>query len=338
MISVIVPVYNVQQYLRQSLDSLYRLNYNSRIEVILVNDGSTDNSLEICEEYSNNYPGTILIDKTNGGLSNARNAGIKCASGDYCYFLDSDDWLGPDAIRLLYDYAIANSCDIVQGGFYYAYDAYLLFDNRWYETGSSPFVLTREEAMIELLKQHYIKNFAWNKLYKTEIVKRHPFREGVFFEDSFWQHLIINESTRYGVVPMPLYYYRQRKTGISGCFSLKQLDLLKGMEERLSFIQNAYCDMTNVCASEFWKQSFDLYHEASKSKDEHIVSMFTHFWDEINIKYCNLFDEAMKHNVLYRINKHSRLLTELYLMLYKAYNRLFSKDLKIVDYNEDMDL
>ena len=127
-VSVVVPVFNVRDFLSQCLDSLYSL-VDDNMEVILVNDGSTDDSLNICRRYADLYSNTIIIDKENGGLSDARNVGTKVATGDYIYYLDSDDWLAPNAIKSLYEFAIENNCEIVQGGFYYAYDDYLLYDN-----------------------------------------------------------------------------------------------------------------------------------------------------------------------------------------------------------------
>jgi len=113
-VSVIVPIYNVEVCLRKCLDSLYA-QVDDTIEVILVNDGSTDSSPEICQEYISRYPSTIYVDKENGGLSDARNAGTKVASGKYVYYLDSDDWLASDTIRTLYAFAEANNCEVVQG-------------------------------------------------------------------------------------------------------------------------------------------------------------------------------------------------------------------------------
>ena len=186
-LSIIIPVYNVAEYLTQCLDSVYsqiRDNY----EVILVDDGSTDDSGSICEEYKLKYPQTIVVHKKNGGLSDARNAGIKVATGEYTYFIDSDDWLAPNAISTLLDYAIENKCEVVQGGLYYAYNDYQLYDN----SKTTPFILNRDQAMKELIKNDYIKNFAWGKIYKTEIVKKHLFIKGVYFEDSYWQHHILH--------------------------------------------------------------------------------------------------------------------------------------------------
>ena len=238
-ISIIVPIYNVENYLIQCLDSLYS-QVTPSMEVILVNDGSTDHSLKICNNYKNKYPNTIIVNKENGGLSDARNAGTAIATGKYIYYLDSDDWLAPNALKQLYDFAEEHLCETVQGNFYYAYSDHLLLDNRYVKETEIPFTLSRKEAMKELIKNEYIKNFAWGKLYLTSIAKKYPFQKGVYFEDAFWQHHIINEVERYGVLPTPLYYYRQRENSISGNFSIRNLDLLKGYEERLKFIQKEY--------------------------------------------------------------------------------------------------
>ena len=241
VLSIIIPVYNVQDYLSHCLDSLYK-QMDDTVEVILVNDGSTDDSLNICQRYADIHSNTIIIDKENGGLSDARNAGTKAASGDYIYYLDSDDWLASNAIKTLLEYAIANDCEIVQGGFYYAYDDHLLYDNKYKKS----FVLNRHEAMLELIKNDYVKNFAWGKLYRADIVKKHQFPKEKYYEDSYWQHLIVHECKRYGIVPTPLYYYRQRSSGISGEFSLKNLDLLYGYEERLEFVHKHYPEFNDV--------------------------------------------------------------------------------------------
>ena len=328
MISIILPIYNVQSYLKQCLDSLFGQYDVSLMEVILVNDGSTDGSLDICEEYKQKYSEIIIVNKGNGGLSDARNAGLAVATGDYCYFLDSDDWLALAAIKKLYDFAVEHNCEVVQGGFYYAYDTYLLYDNRWIDENAEPFVLLKGEAMKELLKQQYLKNFAWGKLYKTEIVKKHFFKKGAFFEDSFWQHQIIHEVNRYGVIPTPLYYYRQRSSGISGGFSLKNLDLLKGNEERLVFIQNEYSGLIDLMATSFWKLAFQFQEIARKYPDGQVRDAFTQFWNRINSQYKELFDKALKDDVLYRLNNQSIFLTEAYLFYERVKNYFFGKELK----------
>mgnify|MGYP002625390860 CR=1 FL=1 len=331
MISIILPIYNVESYLRQCLDSLFSQFDASFMEVILVNDGSTDMSLDICKEYKRRYPEVIIINKENGGLSDARNAGLEAATGEYCYFLDSDDWLAPNAIKSLYDFAIEKECEVVQGGFYYAYDTHLLYDNRWINENIQPFVLSKVEAMKELLKQQYVKNFAWGKVYKTEIVKKHLFKKGAYFEDSFWQHLIIHEVNQYGVIPTPLYYYRQRSSGISGGFSLKNLDLLKGNEERLAFIEQEHPELTNLMAASFWKLAFQFQEIAKKHPDIEVKDAFSKFWNRINIQYKELFDKALRDDTLYRLNHQSAFLTKTYLLSKRVQDRFFGKSLKRIE-------
>lgn len=265
-ISVILPIYNVENYLHQSLDSIGLFGRDD-VEIILVNDGSTDACLQICKSYANKYSNVVVVDKPNGGLSDARNAGMQVAKGEYIYFFDSDDWLVEGAILKLYNFAVNSNCEVVQGGFYYAYDTYLLYDNRYVDDTQEPFILTREQAMRELIKNQYVKNFAWGKLYKASIVKAHPNPVGKFYEDSYWQHLIINEVERYGVMPEPLYYYRQRSDAISGQFSARTLHLLEGNWQRLKFIEQYYPEMFGLMRSHYFNLFKNLYCSAMRHGD-----------------------------------------------------------------------
>ena len=314
ILSIIIPVYNVAEYLTQCLDSVYsqiRDNY----EVILVDDGSTDDSGLICEEYNLKYPQTIVVHKENGGLSDARNAGIKVASGQYIYFIDSDDWLAPNAISTLLDYAIENKCEVVQGGLYYAYNDYLLYDN----SKTIPFILNREQAMKELIKNDYIKNFAWGKIYKTEIVKKHLFIKGVYFEDSYWQHYIIHNVNNYGVIPTPLYYYRQRESSISGEFSAKSLDLLKGYEQRFYFIKDLYPKLMPLMTKQYWNLLSQML-LASKYNAK-CEQQFKNYRTYAIKKHKSIFDKHLKFSFRYRIcQKNSSLLK-----IFSLYDRIIAK-------------
>ena len=328
-ISIVIPVYNVQEYLPKCLDSLYE-QIDGSVEVILVNDGSTDDSRAICEKYARTFPNTILVNKENGGLSDARNAGTAVATGEYIYYLDSDDWFAPDAIKTLYDFAEENNCEVVQGGFYYAYDDHLLFDAKYKEA----FVLDRNEAMLQLIKNDYVKNFAWGKLYKSEIVKRYPFPKGKYFEDSYWQHLVMNEVTNYGIVPTPLYYYRQRSSGISGEFSIKNLDLLKGYEERLKFVQKFYPKYVKVMSAKLWLMGYSFTESAKNKCDAKTIKYFTEFWQRINESYHPLFDVALHSNNKYRLWKSFPKLIKFYEFTNKVIDRVFRKSTFVrIDYN-----
>ena len=314
ILSIIIPIYNVAEYLTQCLDSVYsqiRDNY----EVILVDDGSTDDSGSICEYYKLKYPQTIVVHKGNGGLSDARNAGIEVASGEYIFFIDSDDWLAPNAISTLLDYATENKCEVVQGGLYYAYNDYLLYDN----SKTIPFILNREQAMKELIKNDYIKNFAWGKIYKTEIVKKHLFIKGVYFEDSYWQHYIIHNVNNYGVIPTPLYYYRQRNESISGTFSIKILDLLKGYEQRLDYIKDSYPELMSLMTKQYWNLLSQML-LASKYNTES-EQQFEDYWTYAIKKHKSLFDKHLKYLVRYRIGKKNGSV----LKIFSLYDRVIAK-------------
>ena len=330
MLSVVVPVYNVSDYLKESLMSLIAQR-DILSEIILVNDGSTDDSLSICKEFKDHFSSIAkIVDKKNGGLSDARNAGMEVVTGAWTYFLDSDDWLATDALKRLLDFAVTNDCDMVSGGFYYAYKDYLLFDDRRLKD-SPPFVLTRIEAMKALIQQRFLKNFAWGKLYKTEIVKNHLFRKGVYFEDSFWQHLIINECEKVGVVPEPLYYYRQRESSISGGFSERNLDLLKGNEERLCFIEENYPDLLHEMASSFWRMCYSFKRFAESTGKEELVSLYSSYSSEIEARYGDLFDISLSGDIEYVLRKN-RTLSSAYHFSWRVWDHFFGKRLKRVEY------
>jgi glycosyltransferase involved in cell wall biosynthesis len=282
-VSIIVPVYNVKLYLSDCLKSISAQTFPGQREVILVNDGSTDGSDSICNAFCKEHPEAILIEQENKGLSEARNTGIAAARGKWLLFLDSDDKLAPDALATLTDYAENQECDMVVGGFYYDYNSYLLYDDRWFHN-QKPFSLERSEAMKQLILQRYLKNFAWGKLYLTETVKRHLFRPGVFFEDSYWQHWMIDDAARVGIIPKPLYYYKQRKESISGSFSKNNLDLLIGTAERLSFIRERYSSLAPLQEKCFERLVQSFLDSANASGDQETIHAFSSFAEEHGIK------------------------------------------------------
>ena len=255
MISVIIPIYNVSQYLSQCIDSVLAQSYRD-LEIILVDDGSTDECPRICDDYQEKDARIRVIHQENGGLSDARNAGMKIARGEWIYFADSDDWLVQDAIQKLYHFAIENHCDVVQGGLFYSYQDHLLYRQATKVEQRCP-VLERDEAMRELIINDRVKNFAWGKLYKADLIRDLFFPVGKYYEDSFWQHLVMDRVTRYGIIDEPLYYYRQRKDSISGMPSNRLNDLLEGNRERLNFIHERYPELYPLMKRKY----NDLYYQ-----------------------------------------------------------------------------
>ena len=319
MVSIVIPVYNVAEYLPRCLDSLLKQDYVGEMEIILVDDGSTDSSSSICKEFCNARPRAILIRQENKGLSEARNAGIMAANGEWLLFLDSDDWLAPNALSTLLSFAETHTSDIVIGSFYYAHEDHLLFDDRGFDI-KEPFVLNREDAMRELLQQRYFKNFAWGKLYRTESAQKHLFRPGVYFEDAFWQHLMIDEVQRVGVIPKPLYYYRQRNDSISGTFSARNLDILKGNEERFRFIMDRYPALTELAAKAFWSLCFQQK-EFADGKFPEIKA----FYDRIEKEYGSLFSTAVRLNPFYFASHHCPAIIKVLQQCQRVFAHCFAK-------------
>lgn len=257
MISVIIPIYNVMPYLPMCLDSILNQSHRN-LEIILVDDGSTDGCPQLCDDYAIKDSRIKVIHKKNGGLSDARNKGVETATGKWIYFVDSDDWLDKDAILKLHQFAIEHDCDVVQENMYYVYRENMLYrkasTRELYKT-----ILDRNDAMRELIINDRVKNFAWGKLYKAELIKDLAFPKGKYFEDSFWQHYVIDKVNRYGIIDEPLYYYRQREDSISGTPSNKIKDLLEGNKQRLDFIQRIYPNLYPIMLQKY-EELYDQFY------------------------------------------------------------------------------
>src|SRR5690554_364431 len=253
LISIIIPIYNVEDYLLNCLESVKSQRYQY-LQVILVNDGATDSSAKIAEEFIEGDARFRLIHQKNKGLSGARNTGLKEAKGDFVFYLDSDDVLTNNALELLVNAATKHQADVVQGNFYYDYPDYLLLNNQQKEAIA---VYDREEAMWALLEHKTVLNFAWGKLIKTDLAKKHEFPEGKFYEDTFWKYKVIHDVEKYVALKQPVLYYLQRGSAISGAFSMRNLDQLEGEIQRLEFVKKNY-------PKEFEEQALKLLHHKVK--------------------------------------------------------------------------
>lgn len=241
-VSVIVPIYKVEKYLRRCVDSILEQTYPN-LEVILINDGSPDQCGEMIEEFAKKDSRIITVHKENGGLSDARNAGMAYATGEFTLFVDSDDWLERNMVQTLVETSRTYKADIVQSAFFYAYSDHLLYDDRFYLKDDPPLILNNKELMYELVKNDVVKNFAWGKLYQTQMIKDLSFKKGVLFEDVFWAHKVMQRAETYVVIHQPLCYYFQRDDSIVGNYSVENLAILEGLKERHRFIEQHYPDL-----------------------------------------------------------------------------------------------
>lgn len=235
-ISVIIPIYNVEKYLLNCLQSVAAQTFPD-FEALLIIDGATDQSAIIAEEFSKTDSRFRIIYQENKGLAGARNTGLSLVCGKYVFYLDSDDYLVPQAFQTLYNATKRNIADVVQGNFYYDYPDHLLLNN---QQKKKELIYTRHEAMWALLEHRTVLNFAWGKLIKTDLAKKYPFPEGKYFEDTFWMAQIINGCETYVALKEPVLYYLQRETSISGGFSLRNLDQLEGEVQKIEVLRFAY--------------------------------------------------------------------------------------------------
>lgn len=228
LISVIVPIYNVEEYLPRCIDSIINQEYKN-LEIILVDDGSPDNSPKICDEYAKKDNRIQVIHKKNGGLSDARNTGLRAAIGEYVAFIDSDDWIETDFISTLYR-GIKNGADIAEC-------ATRLFDyndQTLKVRGSKEGKISRNDALIKLILEQGVYQTVCDKLYKTYLIRDIPFVVGKYHEDDFWTWQVFMKIDKLYLCEKPLYNYLQRDNGITGSkFSLKRLDGVQARYERM---------------------------------------------------------------------------------------------------------
>lgn len=237
LISVIVPVYNVAAYLRRCVESLLAQTYPC-IEVILVNDGSTDDSLVICREYERLCPNIKVIDKPNGGQSSARNAGLKIAEGRYIGFVDSDDWVTPDMYATLYGLIKKYDADAAQTAAVMAYAS----DAQAIQGEDKEFVLTSRNEILERFMYDSVRVGLfgiWNCLFRADIVKNILFREGKVFEDVDYKYRALAACRRFVTSDKVCYFYFQHDSStINTKLRRKDLDLYDAAEELYQLTQS----------------------------------------------------------------------------------------------------
>lgn len=225
LLSVIIPVYNVADYLNDCLTSVINQSLNN-IEIIIINDGSTDHSQEIIDSFSNNDSRIIALGQANAGLSAARNYGLSVASGKYVAFLDSDDWLELNAYETMLNHAIANDDDIVCCGFYLEY--------AHSQRAVIPPYLVSESPEKSYSLYRSIKVAAWDKVYKRELFIQQGihYPEGLWFEDTPTTLPLIFSARRVSLLNVALVHYRQREGSITRQENLnpKIFDLFIGID------------------------------------------------------------------------------------------------------------
>ena len=211
LISVIVPVYNVAQYLEKSIASIQQQTYKN-LEIILVNDGATDESGRLCEQIAEQDERVLVYHKENEGLSQARNDGLKQAHGDYVIFIDSDDYIHPEMIASLYQQLVKEDADVSSCG---VMNVYANSESPQTENQDDYFVCDTETFLREYLIGEKIPGTICNKLIKKEIAAQLTFPKGLIYEDAYYHFDLIKVAKKYVVNTKPYYYYFHRGDSIT---------------------------------------------------------------------------------------------------------------------------
>ena len=229
-ISIIVPIYNVEKYLDECLNSIVNQSYTN-LEIVLVDDGSPDNCPKMCDEWAKKDNRIIVIHKENGGLSDARNAGLNAITGDYFVFVDSDDFVHKDYIKILKDGIDKYNADICIA-------SHIRFLNSvtQEEIDSNYELHDSLQAYFRLANWHKDYVVAWSKMYKTNIFRDLQFKKGKINEDEFYITEVYYKTDKIVYTPAKIYFYRENPNSITGkSFTPKNINSLESLEFRDDF-------------------------------------------------------------------------------------------------------
>lgn len=229
LISVIMPVYNVEVYLSDAIESVLGQSF-ADFEFIIVDDGSTDSSSDICKKYAALDGRITVCSKKNGGLSSARNYGISKAAGDYLFFIDSDDMIAPDCLERLYGALVQSGADVAVANHQKFFDK---LETRKGDDAVS--LLSGRKYVRDIFGPRCIGSYAWGKLFPRYLFKDRLFPEGRLYEDMFTIPYLLYDLKKIAYIKTPLYLYRQRQGSILKTFSLNRVDELYAIHDIVSF-------------------------------------------------------------------------------------------------------
>ena len=280
-ISIIIPIYKVEKYLRRCLDSVQNQTFQDW-QAVCVNDGSPDNSADILDEYAKRDARFVVVNKENGGLSDARNVGMKHATGDYIMYLDSDDFIHPQTMEIAYSLAIRDGSDVVS----YTYDRiyrpqlmvrhFLKMDTdnvvprgirKTYNINKIKTRVTDDVYEYATERTHnkfnpnrkwLIKHCqVWKNLYKRELIEDIPFIKGILFEDFPWWSRVMLRNPRVTIAPLPLYFYIPNFGGI--VLGAKQLRIMQSLCIGIVDAYKAYAENATDYQMQRWNEEFKWF-------------------------------------------------------------------------------
>ena len=315
-VSVIVPIYNVEKYLEKCINSLLSQTLED-IQIILVNDGSKDNSGNIAKEYEkNNKDRVIYVEKENGGLSDARNYGLKYATGDFIAFLDSDDYIEKNAYEEMYNKAIEENADYVECDFLWEFPNKIRVDKQY------PYKNKKEMLS-------FVRVVAWNKLIKRQLITDNnlEFPKGLRYEDVEFTYKLIPFVNKFAYVNKPFIHYVQREGSIANVQNERTAEIFTVLDNVIEFykknnIYEKYRDELEYNYARYLLCS--SLKRMCKIKDKTIrEKLLTESWERLNSNFPNWKENVILKTVNIGKNKYMRTVN-------KSTYKIYSKILEII--------
>ncbi|RST72559.1 glycosyltransferase [Siminovitchia acidinfaciens] len=293
IISIIVPIYNVEQYLNKCIDSILAQTF-TKFELILVNDGSPDNCGEICDQYKLKDNRVKVIHKKNGGVADARNAGIDVAKGNYIGFVDSDDWIEPNMYEILYDLIVEHKTGISACS--------IQSPTNDKKVNSDEINILDSGTAINLIYEGKPPGFGpCNKLYLKNLFQEIRFPINRDYDDAAIMYQLFDKAEKIVMVDFPLYNYTYRDSSITKSpFSENRFDLVVNYYETYSFMEKYYPDMRDKIVDEYYSSLrtmvVDIVNEKSILKNYKYIRRISKLIKKDNnrILKCNLISIRKK--------------------------------------------
>ena len=315
-VSVIVPIYNVEKYLEKCINSLLSQTLED-IQIILVNDGSKDNSGNIAKEYEKNNKNRIIyVEKENGGLSDARNYGLKYATGDFVAFLDSDDYIEKNAYEEMYNKAIEENADYVECDFIWEFPNKIRVDKQY------PYKNKKEMLS-------FVRVVAWNKLIKRQLITDNnlEFPKGLRYEDVEFTYKLIPFVNKFAYVDKPFIHYVQREGSIANVQNERTAEIFTVLDNVIEFYKknNIYEEYRNELEYNYARYLLcSSLKRMCKIKDKSIrEKLLTESWERLNLNFPNWKENVILKTVNIGKNKYMRTVN-------KSTYKIYSKILEII--------
>lgn len=292
MISIIIPIYNVEDYIQECLDSILNQTYKN-LQIIIVDDGSTDNSLKIVETYKSKFNNIIILSQKNKGVSEARNLAFKYIQGEYVMYIDSDDFLQKNMMEILFDEAKKHDADITICEYYVYYDkdTNKNFIQRYNVNFGVPY---DKFYIMNMMLNFKLQGQLWHKLFKTKLLKTNNFQfePGRYIQDIFPVFKMVSKSENIIFIDKPLYFYRQRETSTVHKKGMKIADdYYFAMKSIIKYINNnnIHIDIESLNRFKAIVLSNFIEYYTSADKNNNYNSFRNTKYYEMNINMIYLF-------------------------------------------------